>query len=187
MNPEPQFIQAKFQTIAHRQRVDWLVLHSTEGPCVAGRALQGAQEETAGERQASAHYFVDPTTVVQCVHEYNVAWQCKGANRRGIGIEHCGSGLGELVPLTDWQSPEAQAMLRLSAALVLEIAARWSIPLVRLQPADILANRRGIFGHVDASDAFQTPGGHRDPGPTWPWDQYMALLAAGETPPPATA
>ena len=184
MQPEPQFVPAKFQTPAPRRRVDWVVVHTTEGPCAAGRAVRAAQAEQAGERRASAHYFVDPTAVVQCVHEYDVAWHCQGANRYGVGVEHCASGLGELVPATDWGSPEAQAMLRLSATLVLEVAARWGVPLVRLRPADIVAGRRGIFGHADASQAFGTPGGHRDPGPSWPWEEYMSLLTSGPTPPP---
>lgn len=177
----PQFIPAKYQTVAHRTEVFWIVVHTTEGSCATGRALSGALAMQAGERQASAHYLVDPANIVQCVHDYNVAWHCPGANRRGIGIEHCASGLGDLVPKTDWFSPEAQAMLRLSANLVVQIAARWKIPLMRLSPADILANKPGIFGHVDATNAFQTPGGHQDPGPNFPWEQYMQLLAATQT------
>lgn len=175
---QPQMVPARWKTVAHRERVDWIVLHSTEGPCHSGRAMAGALAHQRGERKASAHYFVDPSAIVQCVLETDVAWHCPGTNRRGIGIEHCASGLGDIVPVTDWASSEAQAMLRLSANLVAAIAKRWDIPLVRLAPSEILAHHRGIFGHVDATTAFGTPGGHRDPGPAFPWDQYLDLLAA---------
>jgi len=172
-----QFVPARWFTIAHRERVDWICVHSTEGPCLDGRAMAGALAHQRGERKASAHYFVDPSNIVQCVHESDVAWHCPGANRRGIGIEHCASGLGEIVPCTDWDSPEAQSMLQLSAGLVVEVARRWAIPLVRLTPADILAHKRGIFGHEDATKAFTTVGGHRDPGKNFPWQTYLSYIA----------
>jgi len=111
------------------------------------------------------------------VRETEVAWHCPKANRRGIGIEHAGYSTGPLA--TDWLTDEhAVSMLDLSAELVAGICLRWDIPALHLTPAQLLAGQRGLIGHVDASDAYQTPGGHRDPGDAWPWAEYLDKIQA---------
>lgn len=172
---QPTFIQAKWQTVAHRERVDWIVIHTMEAPCVSGMAAMIAQRFALGERKVSAHYCVDPAEVIQCVRDTNVAWHCPGANRRGIGIEHAGYSQGEHA--TDWlNDSHAHGMLANSAQLVAELCQRWDIPIDRLFAAEIAQGHRGIIGHVDATEAFKTPGGHTDPGKSWPWDAYIEMV-----------
>jgi N-acetyl-anhydromuramyl-L-alanine amidase AmpD len=169
------FIPAKWQTIAHRERVDWIVVHTMEVPCVSGMAARISQRFALGERKVSAHYCVDPAEVVQCVLDTNVAWHCPGANRRGIGIEHAGYSQGPHA--TDWfQDEHALAMLDLSARLVADLCDRWDIPIVHPTPAEISEGKRGIIGHDDATEAFRTTGGHTDPGKDWPWGAFMAKI-----------
>jgi N-acetyl-anhydromuramyl-L-alanine amidase AmpD len=171
----PEFLRAMYQTSAHRERVDVVVIHTTETPCVSGMALRIAQGFAEGNRKASAHYIVDPGNIIQCVHEHDVAWHCPGANRRGIGIEH--AGFTARPTPTDWlHDQHAAGMLELSAELVAGICERWNIPVVHLTPAELAVNHRGIVSHADATEAFQTTGGHVD-GSTWPWDSYLAAVA----------
>ena len=175
MTPEP--LLASHFTVANRTAVSWLVVHTMEVPCVAGMALRVAQRFALGERPVSAHYCVDPINVIQCVRDADVAWHCPGANRLGIGIEHAGYSEGPSA--TDWLTDShAQGMLPLAAQIAAQICHKWSIPIVRLTPAQIQAGEHGIIGHADATIAFATPGGHTDPGPTWPWDQYLRAVAA---------
>jgi N-acetyl-anhydromuramyl-L-alanine amidase AmpD len=172
----PEFIRAHFFTLAHRERVDVVVIHTTETPCVSGMALRIAHGFAKGDREASTHYVVDPGTVVECVRETDVAWHCPGANRRGIGIEH--AGYTQWPNATDWLHDEhAAGMLALSAELVAGICQRWGIPCVHLTPAELASGSRGLVAHVDATEAFSTPGGHVD-GSTWPWDSYLHAVAA---------
>lgn len=174
---EPTFVQAKWQTVAHRERIDWIVVHTMEAPCVSGMAARIAKRFALGERKVSAHYCVDPAEVIQCVRDTNVAWHCPGANRRGIGIEHAGYSHGS--DATAWLTDEhAQAMLALSARLVADLCERWDIPVLHLGPGEIAAGQRGIIGHADATEAFETPGGHTDPGKDWPWDSFLASIKA---------
>ena len=173
----PIYVPAKWQTPAHREQVWWVVIHTMELPCVSGMAARLAQRFAVGDRQVSAHYSVDSGDVVCSVRETEVAWHCPKANRRGIGIEHAGYSTGPVA--TDWLHDEhALGMLDISAELVASICTRWAIPVVHLTPAQLLAGEHGIIGHVDASDAFKTPGGHRDPGECWPWTEYLDKIQA---------
>lgn len=166
------FIEAMHKTVAHRERVDTIVLHTMEVPLRPGMALRIATNFARGNRKVSAHYCIDPVQVVQCVRESDVAWHCPNCNRRGIGIEHAG-----YADRTDWTLPEAQAMLALSAAVAANACKRWGIPVVKLTAAELKAGHRGFIGHSDATEAFETPGGHRDPGERWPWKEYLRMVA----------
>lgn len=171
-----RFIPAKHFTVAHREAVDWIVIHATQGSERDGAAVATAQRFAGiGQEapQASAHYAIDPTQVIQCVRDTDVAWHCPGANRRGIGIEHC--GLSEQTP-EQWADEGSEAELRQSAVLVAALCKQWGIPPLKLAPDDIRKGTRGIAGHADFTDAFQTPGGHRDPGPNFPWGHYLDLV-----------
>jgi N-acetyl-anhydromuramyl-L-alanine amidase AmpD len=171
-----RYIGAEHYTVAHRAAVDWVVIHATQGAERIGAAkATAARFAGIGQEapQASCHYAVDPSQVIQCVHETDIAWHCPGANRRGIGIEHC--GVSEQTP-AQWSDEGSEAELRQSAVLVADICHRWGIPPVRLSPSDIVKGQRGIAGHMDFTAAFKTPGGHRDPGPDFPWQHYIELV-----------
>jgi N-acetyl-anhydromuramyl-L-alanine amidase AmpD len=178
MGDTMRFVQAKNYTIAHRGAVDWIVVHATQGSERIG-AAEATAKRFAGIGQeaprASAHFAIDPSQVIQCVRETDVAWHCPGANRRGIGIEHC--GVSEQTP-EQWGDEGSEAELRQSAVLVAALCHRWGIPAVRLSPEDIIRGQRGIAGHVDFTESFKTPGGHRDPGPNFPWQHYLDLVRA---------
>ncbi|NSW90196.1 MAG: N-acetylmuramoyl-L-alanine amidase [Firmicutes bacterium] len=74
----------------------YIVVHDT------GNMSKGADAEAhfkyfnSGDRQASAHYFVDDHSIVQTIEDYNASWHCgdgKGqygiTNYNSIGIEIC--------------------------------------------------------------------------------------------------
>jgi hypothetical protein len=62
-----------------------------------------------------------------------------------------------------------------AAARVAELCDRLSVPKVRLSAADLVAGKHGVCGHVDVSRAFHQSD-HSDPGPNFPWDEFMALV-----------
>lgn len=171
-----RFIGARNFTVAHREAIDWIVIHATQGAERIG-AAEATAKRFAGigqeAPQASAHYAIDPGEVIQCVHDSDVAWHCPGANRRGIGIEHC--GMSEQTP-EQWADEGSESELRQSAVLVASLCQRYGIPPVKLSPGDIAAGTRGIAGHVDFTEAFSTPGGHRDPGGNFPWQHYIDIV-----------
>jgi N-acetyl-anhydromuramyl-L-alanine amidase AmpD len=197
MSATQNFIQARCFHHANRERVDFLVLHTMELPCRPGvarrlgevfRDLDTSIDPKTGKpkrKPKSAHFGVDPEEIYQYVREADVAWHCPKANSRGIGIEHAGYALPQkddegklIVPATDWTQPAPQAMLARGARLVAQLCRAWNVPAVRLAPSEVIHGARGIVGHVDVTRAFPGSGTHVDPGPRWPWDQYLALVAA---------
>lgn len=171
-----EFIQARNFNLANRDHVRLIVVHTMENPEKPGTAL-GVARWFAGPQapQASAHYCVDSATVVQCVKETDVAWGAPSANRDGVHIEHAGYGRQTLA---DWSDDYSSQMIRLSAQLAAEIAARWGIEPRRLTIAEVADGKTpGFCGHADVTAAFRTKGGHIDPGPNFPWALYIARVA----------
>jgi hypothetical protein len=153
-----------------------IVIHATCSGTHKGGAVENAhyfQQDSAG---GLAHYVVDPGTVVQCCKEDTACWHAP-PNHGSIGIELTDPQKGAA---SRWQSADDEAMLRLAAKLVVEIAHRTGVPLTRLSSADVKAGKHGICGHVNVSEAFGQSS-HTDPGPDFPWAHFMDLVhqAAG--------
>jgi N-acetyl-anhydromuramyl-L-alanine amidase AmpD len=134
----------------HTGTIDRIVLHTTEGG-YAG-TLAWFQNPDA---RVSAHFVVSQKgEVTQMVLERDAAFHAAPWNDRSVGIEHEGHAADATWP---------DALLDASAALVADICRRRNIP----------ADRTHIVGH------FEVPGAtHTDPGAHWPWERYMALVAA---------
>lgn len=125
-----------------------------------------------------SHNCVDSNSIVQCVRDRDVAWHAPGANHNGIGIEHAGYAKQSR---KEWLDAYSSAELAISAKLVGHLLALYNIPLVKLTPDMLRAGARGICGHKDVTDAFSGGRGHQDPGPSFPWDAYLALIAIDAT------
>src|SRR3954447_1869548 len=169
------FVQARNFTRGRSNAVDVLVIHTMESPEKPDTAESVANWfGGAGAPEASAHYCVDADSVVQCVHDEDVAWHAPGANHNGLGFEHAGRAAQNEA---GWNDDFSRAMLDRSAALVAEKAVENDIPAVWLRPADLRAGKRGITGHMDVSEAFKRSD-HHDPGTSFPIEEYLALVTA---------
>ena len=172
------FVQARHCKVLYptvRARPTLIVIHTMEN-----QEKPSAAEDVAwwfasdASPIASAHYCVDPDSVVQCVRDRDVAYHAPGANHNGIGVEHAGRA-GQTA--AQWDDTESRAILRRSAALTARLCREHQIPIVRLDVAGLLLGERGFCGHVDATHAFPGPGRtHWDPGPAFPWTDYLALV-----------
>jgi hypothetical protein len=166
------WIASRNFTNASRPRADLVVIHSTEG----GRK-KGAARAVAGwfggkqAPKASSHYVVDDDEVIACVKEEDVAWAAPGANKTGIQIEVCGYAK---YTAEEWLSGN---LLQRVAGLVADICRRHQIPAEKIGPAELLAGRRGITGHVDASKAWKKSS-HFDPGVHFPWPEFIEMVRA---------
>jgi N-acetyl-anhydromuramyl-L-alanine amidase AmpD len=167
------FVQARNYTRGRSNPIDVLVIHTMEAPEKPTTA-ESVANWFAGPTapQASAHYCIDNNSIVQCVHDQDVAWHAPGANHNGLGFEH--AGFAAQTP-KDWQDAYSQAMLDVSAQLVAKKAEEYHIPVIWLRVADLLAGKRGITGHAEVSDAFHRSD-HHDPGPNFPIQEYLALV-----------
>lgn len=158
----------------HSSAIDLIVIHTMEAPEKPKTARNVAQW-FAGDAapQASAHYCIDDADTIACVLECNVAWAAPGANARGIHLEHAGYANQTA---DDWHDMYSRAVMDRSARLAARIARRWLIPVTKLGVGELAAGARGFIGHVDATNAFENGRGHTDPGPNFPWDEYIELV-----------
>jgi len=76
--------------------IKYIVVHDTGNTSKGADALAHYRYFNGGNRQASAHYFVDDKTIIQTVEENRAAWHCgDGRGRYGItnqnslGVEIC--------------------------------------------------------------------------------------------------
>ncbi len=169
-----KFVQARHYTaVATARPVDLVVIHSMEAPERANTALAVAFWFSGKNApRASAHYCIDATEVVGCVHERDVAWAAPGANGNGIQLEHAGFAAQGAA---DWADAYSEQVLARSAALCAEICKRHSIPVVKLTVPEVKAGRRGICGHIEVTRAFNRST-HTDPGAHFPWGRYLELV-----------
>lgn len=122
---------------------------------------------------ASAHFVVDDELVTQCVRLGDEAWHAPGCNYQGIGIEHAGYAAQTA---EEWADAFSKKELTVSARLTKKLATLFNIPIVKLSPDDLVAKKSGFAGHVDVTNAFNKGIGHQDPGPHFPFEEYLQLV-----------
>lgn len=158
--------------------VDRIVIHSTAPPGVpyprasaAGQARSTAEYFASSSAGGSAHRVVDVATSLVCVPDEAIAWHAP-PNPRSVGIEICSQ---PSYTREQWLSPTVWPAVARAATATLEIAARHNVPLRRIGPAELRAGERGVTGHVDVSTTWRQSD-HWDPGPNFPWPEFMTLL-----------
>jgi N-acetyl-anhydromuramyl-L-alanine amidase AmpD len=167
------FVQARNYTKGRSNKIDVLVIHTMETPENHDTAESVANWFAGSSApRASAHYCIDDNSIVQSVHDADVAWHAPGANHNGLGFEHAGRAAQTTA---DWSDDYSTKLLELSAGLVAKKCEENHIPVVWLLPADLRAGKRGITGHVQVSEAFKLST-HTDPGKNFPVQRYLALV-----------
>lgn len=156
-----------------------IVMHTMESPEHDDTAENvAAWFAGANAPLASAHACVDNNSVVLCLPPSDTAWAAPGANADGYQIEQAGRAAQGIA---GWADAYSQSMLRLSAAHARSIAQAAGIPLVHLTDAQLAAGAAGFVGHDQVSRVYKRSD-HTDPGPDFPWTQYMALVNGGSAP-----
>lgn len=165
------FVQAKHYHAGGNRPIHRVVIHDMEYPEKPSAAEDVARIFAQGSRVASAHYCVDNDSIVQCVHDGDVAYHAP-PNTHSIGIEHAGYANQKAA---GWADPYSEAMLQRSAALTALLCHEYDLPIVWLSVADLQAGKRGITSHNNVSLAFHKST-HTDPGPTFPVAHYLELV-----------
>ena len=161
-----------------------IVMHTMESP-EARDTAESVANWFAGPTSpvASAHACIDNDSVVLCLPPTATAFAAPGCNADGYQIELAGrAGQGA----AGWADAYSQAELQLAAAHARSIAQANGIPLRHLSNAELAAGQSGFIGHDQASQVY---GGsdHWDPGPDFPWDQYMSLVTGQAAPASTTS
>ena len=152
-----------------------IVVHTMEAPEGPNTAENIAAYFASGNVVASAHACVDQDSLVVCLPPTDTAFAAPGANADGYQVEHAGYASQDA---SGWDDAASQAMLRISAAHTREIALAAGIPLRHLSDAELAAGYAGFVGHDQVSRVYKRSD-HWDPGPDFPWSQYMGLVNNG--------
>jgi N-acetyl-anhydromuramyl-L-alanine amidase AmpD len=170
--PNPPYAGPPYRSSSGSNKpIKRVVIHCTVSPCEPGGARNIAAYFRSSSAGGSAHYCVDPAEVVQSGYDSVICWHAP-PNPNSIGVELCdpmkGSG-------KRWGDRRHQDMLRLAATLVAQLCLAYDVPIRKIGPADLRDGRKGICGHDDVSDAWGQSS-HWDPGPAFPWPQFMEMV-----------
>lgn len=173
--PDLPWVEPRSWTNANRTAVQLVVIHTTEGSAHGQSAEDGAAYDARRTDGTSTHYFHDSTSTVQCVRTADQAHTARAqGNRRGIHHELC-TRAGS----ANWADAYHQAMLQRAAKQAARDARKWGIPVRHLTVDQVAAGAKGFCGHWDVTRAFpQDNGTHTDPGPRFPWSQFLDMVRA---------
>ena len=164
------------------KKVRLIVVHTMEVGESSNVAETVAKVFATQARNASAHWCVDDDSAVRCVYDEDTAWACPGANADGLQLELAGRANQGA---EGWADPYSLAVLARGAQKCAEWVDKFAIPVRHLSVAELRAGQSGFIGHVDASLAYGKTD-HTDPGPTFPWDSFLAQVSGGAVVPPVT-
>lgn len=170
--PNPPFIAARYK--GGPQTPKAIVIHATVSSDNAGTAMAIAKWwNGSNSPKTSAHYIVDPKTVIQCVGDRTVAYHC-GSNTGTIGIELCDEQTG---PASRWSDADSTAIIKRAATLTAQLCLAYGIAVKRPSIAELKAKgKHGIYGHNDSRLAFGNTS-HTDPR-DFPWAKFLSLVAS---------
>ena len=171
------FVESPNFTAAAARKIGVVVMHTMEIRERKDAAEICARWFASRVSRVSAHYCVDADTILQCVHEQDIAWHARGGNTSSIGVELAGFAR-QTRP--DWADAYSTAVLGGASGLVADVCRRRRIPVRWLDADDLAAGRRGITGHADVSRAFRKSD-HWDPGPGFPVERFLGLVRAART------
>jgi hypothetical protein len=146
--------------------IRWIVIHSTEG----ASARSSAQWFTMPETQGSAHLVVDDIECYRTLKNEVIPWGAPGANTAGWHLELSGKAR-----FTQDQWMAHKKTLRRGAFKAARHAKQFGIPIKILTAADIRQGRKGFVTHALCTHAFNTPGGHTDPGSNCPLELFIDM------------
>lgn len=182
MAEPPITIRARFSSFTRGDNANptRVVIHATSPnvgfprASAAGLALSTARFFASAAAGGSAHYVEDIVGEQHCVPDDTIAFHAP-PNERSLGVEICAESF---YTRNQWLSPQVWPAVARAASRTAELCARFHIPTVRIGPAQLRAGARGITGHIDITNAFgQTS--HTDPGPNFPWSEFLAAVGGG--------
>lgn len=167
------FIPARHFTNVSSRTVRVIVIHdmeAPEGPTTAENVAKWWNGPNSS--RSSAHYCHDTDSTVQCVWDTDVAWAAPGCNHDGIQQELAGYARQSRA---EWLDDASMAVMRQASYTTAELCIKYNIPPVHLTDAELRAGKKGLIGHVQASNVYKKSS-HWDPGPNFPWDVYLKMV-----------
>lgn len=146
-----------------------VVIHDMEAPEKSTTAESVARYFARGSVKASAHLCIDSDSIIQCVKDSDVAYAAPGANNDGIQLELAGYARQTR---EQWLDAYSKAVLENAARATAQYCVKYNLPVVKLTNTELVNGKRGIIGHIQASQAYKKSS-HTDPGNNFPWEYFL--------------
>lgn len=144
-----------------RSRNDFVVIHTEEGNSTA----LGLADYCNGHG-VSYNLIVDGTNTVENVPVNEIPWAAVDAN--GLGVHICFAGSRAAWDRAKWHS-EGAALDRAAKATA-AACKQYGVPVAKIRSGGGWdSGVRGLAAHADFG---ARGGGHTDPGPNFPWDDF---------------
>lgn len=156
------------------KRVRLIVIHVNVGPDTHGGApalARFCQTQVGGY-----HLITDDIQTVIGAHDDQVVAGAAGANEDGYHI--CLLGMPDQT-VAQWHDEFSVAAWTRAADETRAACQRFGVPMRLLSAAEVASGAAGICGHVQVSNAYHLST-HWDPGPNFPWAEFMARVNASE-------
>jgi hypothetical protein len=174
-------ILAKYRT--HRKgSVRLVVVHVNDGPDTHGGAVGCAEfcqlpkSKRHPPSKGGYHELVDDVQFIIGGHVDDVVNGAAGGNADGYHI--CLIGLAKQTD-AEWHDAFSTAVGLNGAVRVRNACLMLGVPMQLLTTAQVKAGESGICGHVNVAEAFKKSD-HTDPGPHFPWAEFMQTVTDGE-------
>jgi hypothetical protein len=169
------------------RNVRLVVVHVNQGPDSHGGAVGVAQycQRDASQRKGSKggyHVIVDDVQTIVTAHADEVVQGAGGANEDGFHV--CMVGDANQSD-QQWHDAFSVANCARAAEAVRNACTQLGVPPTLLTTDEVKAGKSGICGHVHVSQAFHKST-HTDPGPNFPWQEFMAQVGNGAVIPAPT-
>lgn len=156
-----------------------VTVHTTESLADVVGADMGAENVAnyfaTSSTPASYHTLIDSDSTVDCLPAgldgttAHTAFHCYQKNSGNLGLSFaCNAAAWSTLPPA-W----VDSALERGAVAAAAWCVRWSIPVVKIDQQQFDNGARGISGH-----GLLQPEDRTDPGPTFPWDRFLALVQA---------
>lgn len=155
-----------------------ITMHTAE----CGEVADGAENlatwgASANRPKASWTFAVANADITMSVPLNRLAWHAGPINPYSVGIEL----VGRAAQTADqWHDQYSNEQRTLASMLVAVLCESLQIPVRRVTPEELKRNHlagiqsRGICGHADVTKALG--GTHTDPGPCFPWDEFLEMV-----------
>lgn len=177
---EPQITVQAVHGGSPNGTIDRIVIHATcpglgfPGASRAGTARGTADYFGTYSSGGDAHYVHGIRGAIDeqhCMADDRLCWHAP-PNPGSVGQELTAEAS---YTRAEWLSAEVWPILIDGGHRTAELCQRHSVPTRRIGVQDLRNGRWGVCGHVDVSHAWGQSS-HWDPGPNFPWDQYMPLV-----------
>lgn len=154
-------------------------IHTTEGAERAGSAAGACSWFDNPESMGNANDVADADGVIEFAPTSKLTWHAGGINAVSISLEICGKA-GQ--SMADWRDDWSTKALTNAAKRAAAKCIETGIEVRKLTDDEIRACKAGatdvtgFAGHVDVNRALGVKGGHYDPGPLFPWQDFLLAV-----------